>query len=174
MMRHDLFCHLEMELFVRPDRLHEAVEFIEGVLRLCAGKMPENFGSVSQIVSHHGDTKVLAGLKGTYAHHYPITFRHVLKDDAMISMTSDGDAYAISFITYSRKTESFEAVMSFLASVMASAFGARPHWGKLVPLNADEIEKLYPRLPEFRAYCEAVDPNGVFRNRFVNRKMWAS
>ena len=174
MMRDDLFRHLEMELFVRPDRLHEAAEFIEGVLRFCAGETPGNFGAISQTVSTHGDTKILAGLKGTYAHHYPITFRHVLKDDAMISMTSDGDAYAISFITYSRKSDSFEAVMHFLASVMAKAFGARPHWGKLIPLDAGELERLYPRLPEFRAQCESVDPNGVFRNRFVNRKMWNS
>ena len=102
------------------------------------------------------------------------TFRKVLKDETMISMTSGGDAYAVSFITYRKNTDSFEAVMGFLASVMASAFDARPHWGKLMPLDAEEVERLYPRLREFRKICEKQDPNGVFRNRFVTRKMWSN
>ena len=172
MMRDDLFRHVEMELFVSPDRLPEAVDFVEGVLRFCAGEVPENFGAISQIVACHGDTKALAGLKGSYVHHYPITFRKVLKDNTMISMTSGGDAYAVSFISYRRNTDSFEAVMGFLASIMARAFDARPHWGKLLPLDASEIERLYPRLLEFRACCEAYDPKGALRNRFVGRKMW--
>lgn len=172
MMRDDLFRYTEMELFIRPDRLHQAVSFIEGVLRYCAGETPENFGPISQIVSCHGDPKVFAGLKDSYVHHYPITFRKVLKDETMISMTSGGDRYAVSFITYGKNIDAYEAVMGFLASVMAGAFEARPHWGKLMPLGSDEIERLYPRLPEFRRHCEAFDPEGVFRNRFARRKLW--
>lgn len=172
LMRDDLFRHTEMELFITPDRLQEAVRFIEGVLRYCAGEMPENFGAISQIAACHGDAKVLAGLKDRYVHHYPITFRKVLKDDTMISMTSGGDRYAVSFISYRRNIESFESVMGLLAPIMARAFDARPHWGKLIPLGSADIERLYPRLPEFRGFCEARDPQGVFRNRFANRKLW--
>ena len=181
MMKDDLFRHVEMELFVATERLPEAASFVEGFLRWCAGETPDNFGAISQIVSAHGDKEELAGLKeelaglkGTYLHHYPITFRRVLKDDTMMSMTHDGEAYAISFINYSFRRVTFETAMRFLASVMAAAFGARPHWGKWMPLDGHEIQKLYPRLEEFREQCETIDKDGVFRNRFIDRKLWVS
>ena len=173
-MKHDLYRHVEMELFVPEDRFKDAAAFVEGFLRWCDGEVPGNFGSISQIVAAHGGTEELAGLKGSYLHHYPVTVRRVLKDESMISMTHDGAAYAISFISYRTNSGSFEAAMRFLASITASAFGARPHWGKLMYLNGGEIEKLYPRLNEFRKHCEKVDPDGVFRNRFMVRKLWSS
>lgn len=173
-MKDDRYRHVEMELFVPEDRFQDAAAFVEGFLRWCDGEVPGNFGSISQIVAAHGGTEELAGLKGSYLHHYPVTVRRVLRDDAMISMTHDGAAYAISFISYRTNSGSFESAMRFLASIAASAYGARPHWGKLIFLNGEEIEKLYPRLKEFREHCEKVDPGGVFRNRFMERKLWSS
>jgi xylitol oxidase len=54
---------------------------------------------------------------------------------------------------------------------MTRAYGARPHWGKVCPLPASEIAKLYPRLPEFRRQCAAVDPHGVFVNDFARHTL---
>jgi xylitol oxidase len=52
---------------------------------------------------------------------------------------------------------------------MTRLFPARLHWGKYFPLSNLDIEGVYPRLPEFRALCRQVDPNGVFRNEFTER-----
>lgn len=170
-MRHDLFRHVEMELFVVRDQLEMAATFVEAVLRYSAGEPPVQLGSVSQIISDYGDIKELKSLGGTYVHHYPITFRRVLKDNATISMTADEERYAISLISYGcgRQLRSFMRVCSFLAKYMAKAFGARPHWGKYFPLSAADVEALYPekRLKEFRSRCKTMDPQGVFRNEFA-------
>ena len=50
---------------------------------------------------------------------------------------------------------------------MAALFDARPHWGKVCPLTPTEAERLYPLLKEFRSICQAADPEGVFRNDWV-------
>ncbi|HZG68139.1 MAG TPA: FAD-binding protein [Herpetosiphonaceae bacterium] len=47
-------------------------------------------------------------------------------------------------------------------------FGARPHWGKLFTTPATHLEALYPRLPDFRKLLRHYDPQGKFRNRFLD------
>jgi hypothetical protein len=147
-------------------------------------------------------------LRGTFTHHYAVTFRRVLADDAMIATSSplsrEGEApaepldcnrssipadtessgsagaspsraeareawYALSFITYVEPRDAFYAMASFLARSMAILFQARPHWGKYFPLTHADVECMYPRLDEFCAMCQRVDPHGVFRNEFVER-----
>jgi xylitol oxidase len=57
----------------------------------------------------------------------------------------------------------------FMATAMASAYRARPHWGKICPLNTEEIAPLYPALPRFRAHCASIDPDQAFINDFARR-----
>lgn len=45
---------------------------------------------------------------------------------------------------------------------------ARPHWGKEHTLDEDTVDALYPEAPRFRALAQAWDPDGVFRNRFLD------
>jgi xylitol oxidase len=46
-------------------------------------------------------------------------------------------------------------------------FDARPHWGKLFTIPASTLQARYERLPDFRALLESFDPNGIFRNTFL-------
>jgi xylitol oxidase len=48
-------------------------------------------------------------------------------------------------------------------------FGARPHWGKLFTMPADEVRSRYPKLPDFVELLRDHDPNGTFRNGFLDR-----
>jgi hypothetical protein len=92
-------------------------------------------------------------------------------------MASGGEEshYALSFISYARpdERESFFAFAEVLCHTMAALFDARPHWEKVCPLTATEANWLYPRLPEFRAVCESIDPSGTFRNEWVDRVLFA-
>ncbi|NDK30984.1 galactokinase [Nesterenkonia sp. Hz 6-5] len=45
--------------------------------------------------------------------------------------------------------------------------GARPHWGKLSA--APSLGQLYPRFPEFCRLAAELDPEGRFRNDFLDR-----
>jgi xylitol oxidase len=47
-------------------------------------------------------------------------------------------------------------------------FGARPHWGKVFTTPPEVVRSLYPRLPDATALARRLDPNGVFRNSFVD------
>ena len=48
-------------------------------------------------------------------------------------------------------------------------FEVRPHWGKLFTISPDEVQAAYPRMADFRALLESVDPEGKFRNGYLDR-----
>lgn len=167
-MRHDLWTHVECEIFVPAEHVRAAAAFVEWTLRCSSGeKTPPD---QEDIVNQFGAAVITAidDLRGEYLHDYPITFRRVLRDDTLISMTSGAtdEWYAISLITYQRDLTPFLRLTRFLAGTMAGTLGARPHWGKICPLLTGELAALYPRLPEFRAFCASVDPAQVFVNDF--------
>jgi xylitol oxidase len=49
--------------------------------------------------------------------------------------------------------------------------GARPHWGKVFLAEHDDLAPRYPRFEDFRQLARRHDPNGVFRNDFLARKL---
>jgi FAD/FMN-containing dehydrogenase len=175
-MRHELFKHLEMEIFVPVRHVREAAAFMQKVLQVFAGDDSAGRRMGLAELERIGMADELDRCRATFTHHYPITFRRVLPDDAMISMTGGANEayYAISFITYVEPRADFYALASFLARSMTQLFEARLHWGKYFPLTNGEIEGAYPRLSEFRTLCRQVDPNGVFRNAFTDRVLFGT
>ena len=47
-------------------------------------------------------------------------------------------------------------------------FGARPHWGKLCTMTPERVQSLYPRLADFQRLLQSRDPEGKFRNAFLD------
>ncbi len=45
---------------------------------------------------------------------------------------------------------------------------ARPHWGKLFTTSPARLRSLYPKLPDFQALLRRYDPEGKFRNAFLD------
>jgi FAD/FMN-containing dehydrogenase len=145
-MQHELFRHIEMEIFVRRSVLAPAL------------------ACVREILQRFHDT-------GRYTQHYVICIRKVLPDATLISMSSGGDepVYALSFISYVKPDEraGWFAMTAELATTLAKRFDGRPHWGKYNPLPPEELVRLYPRMREFAAIANAADPAGVFRNEWL-------
>lgn len=145
-MQHELFRHIEIEVFVR--RPH----------------VPAALADVRQLLESYAAS-------GRYVHHYPICVRKVLPDDTLLSMTADWDepGYALSFICYAppRARSGFHAFAYDLATLLAQRYDARPHWGKYNPLPAAELRRLYPALSDFRTIADAFDPTGCFRNAWL-------
>jgi FAD/FMN-containing dehydrogenase len=174
MMRHDLYRHVEMELFVASPHVSHAAAFVEWVLRWCGGESPRLPESLARDDYGRNVTSEIEALRDSYVHDYLITFRRVLRDEALISMTSgeeDVAWYAISLITYRRDLGPFLTMARFMATTMAFAYGARPHWGKVCPLSTEELAALYPSLPRFRAVCASVDAGQLFVNDFARRAL---
>lgn len=51
-------------------------------------------------------------------------------------------------------------------------FKAKPHWGKLFTLTHTQVNSLYERMPAFAALVQDYDPNGKFRNAFLDRTIF--
>jgi xylitol oxidase len=51
-------------------------------------------------------------------------------------------------------------------------FAYRPHWGKLFTVEPAELRKKYARLGDFVELAKKYDPQGKFRNDFLNRNVF--
>ena len=163
-MEHELFRHIEIEVFVTRSRLADAVPFVVWLLRHLGGEVVEPPAGVRDRLGPERWAK-LEALRGCHVHHYPICVRKVLPDDTLISMASGDEAtHALSFISYARPDgrDGFFRFARALAESMAMLFDARPHWGKVCPLSAAELVRLYPGLAEFEAVRRRLDPTGAF------------
>lgn len=148
-MQHEMFRHIEVELFVPRQHLEAAIEAARELLTSYASKP-------------HAER---------YTHHYPICVRRVLPDDTLISPASGGTEpwYTLSFISYARSTErqSFKAFATELVQIMALRFKARPHWGKFCPIDAPTVAKLYPNWAEFSSIVRSVGDDLPFVNDWL-------
>jgi hypothetical protein len=177
-MRHDAFRHIEIELFVRRDQLADALGFAQETIEVAGGRESALSADNQRQIERLGMQEELAGLHDQYCHHFPICVRRVLPDDTLISMASGTgeDWYALSFISYAKPARYAEFLLfaSFMARSMSKLFHARPHWGKVCPLEADEITSLYPRFDTFRTVCNTFDPQSVFQNDWTAALLEAS
>ena len=110
----------------------------------------------------------LAGLPERVGEHisFPVEVRVAPADDIPLSTASGRDsAYvAVHVFRGTRFDRYFNAVESLMGSV-----GGRPHWGKLHNLGAAELAERYPRFEDFRAVRRSVDPEGLFRNTYLDK-----
>ena len=170
-MKHEAFRHIEIELFVPRDQLPDALRFTQEVIKVADGKESTLSADNQRRIDELGMQDELDGLHDQYCHHYPICVRRVIPDETLISMASGGnqDWYAVSFISYARPTRraGFSLFARFMARSMSQLFQARPHWGKICPLEASELTSLYPRFDSFRTVCNSLDPQGVFQNEWT-------
>ncbi len=176
-MEHELFRHLEEEIFVRRRDVETACLFVREILSVADDASFPLTDSVRAMLQRAGLLDEITTIAGTWVHHYPICVRRILEDQTLISMSSaspsapNEDWYSFSLITYLRPRDQFLAVAEFLAKAMGLLFDARVHWGKWCPTTPETLERLYPHLPLFRTLCRRFDPNGVFRNPMVETKL---
>ncbi len=175
-MEHELFQHIECEMFVARSRLRDSLEVVTQLLKYFDGDREALDVSTRDVLRRLNLLEEVDENCGTYTHHYPICIRRVLPDDTLISMPAGNteSCYAISFISYERRGDraAFMAFSRVLCRLLGDLYGARPHWGKVCPLTAGETTALYPELQKFREVCEEFDRGGVFRNEWIERVLF--
>ena len=92
---------------------------------------------------------------------WPVEYRSVAPDDAMLSNAHGRDTVTISVhqdgsLPYREFFESVEPIFW--------GCGGRPHWGKIHTLRAERLRELYPEWDRFLAIREQLDPRGRFLN----------
>lgn len=105
--------------------------------------------------------------------HFPIEIRFSDADDIWLSPSHGQRTTWIGIIQYKpyglnvpyRKLfERFEAILA--------RHEGRPHWAKSHPLTRDDLRRLYPRFEDFIRVLDDVDPQGLFRNEYVERHLF--
>ena len=166
-LRHDLFRHVEMELFVPASRIEEAAGALREIVELAGGTRKQCSDALRRSLAAAGLEEEVADLRGTWTQHYPLFFRRVLADDALVSMAADGeragdDWYSISFFTYRQVEVRFARFARTVARCILLLYRGRLHWGKYFPVTMAEAALSYPRFDEFKRIAEAYDPARAF------------
>lgn len=97
---------------------------------------------------------------------FPVEVRFAPADDVWLSTAHGRDTAYVAVHQYWRLPYAryFEA-----AERIFTAFGGRPHWGKLHTRDAAYLERQYRRLPDFRRARAAADPGGLFTNPYTRQ-----
>jgi alditol oxidase len=94
--------------------------------------------------------------------------RTIAADNLWLSGAFERDTLAIHF-TWKKD----DAIYPIIAKVEAALrpFNYRPHWGKVFTADAGYLKSVYPRLGEFKALVEALDPTRKFENSFTRSSL---
>ncbi len=68
------------------------------------------------------------------------------------------------------------AVRQILPQIEAklAPFDAKPHWAKLFTIPPSRFKTLYPEMPKFKALLAQYDPQGKFRNEYLNTHLYGA
>ncbi|WP_395107281.1 D-arabinono-1,4-lactone oxidase [Actinomadura sp. SCN-SB] len=92
--------------------------------------------------------------------------RTVRADDLWLSPAQGRDSVAFHF-TWIRDPDRVLPVVAELDARLLP-LGARPHWGKLTTAAPSEIVAAYGHAPDFARLARTLDPEGKFRNAYVD------
>ena len=97
---------------------------------------------------------------------FPIEARFVAGDDSLLSPAHDRDTCYIAVHQY--HGIAWESYFRSVETIMDS-YGGRPHWGKRHFQTAATLADRYPRFEDFLAARNRLDPEGTFRNQYLDR-----
>lgn len=96
--------------------------------------------------------------------------RTVAADDLWMSTAQGRDTLAIHF-TWKQDWPAVKRLLPLIERELGP-FDVRPHWGKLFTIAPRILQLRYPKLDQFKALVAKWDPNGKFRNRFLESTLY--
>jgi xylitol oxidase len=97
--------------------------------------------------------------------------RTIAADDLWMSPCYKQACVTIHF-TWKQDWPAVQKVLPVIERELAP-YQARPHWGKLFTMAPSQLHLSYQKLPEFVALCKKYDPQGKFRNEFLNTNVFS-
>jgi len=98
--------------------------------------------------------------------------RTVLADNHWMSTAYDRDCVCLHF-TWTDDDREVSLAMPIVEAALKS-FAPRPHWGKMHTIEPADVAAQYPHLDDFRALCRRHDPDGRFRNSYLDRYVFGA
>jgi xylitol oxidase len=96
--------------------------------------------------------------------------RSVAPDDLWMSTCYQRDTICLHYATIADPGVPNEMLPAVERAL--EPFGPRPHWGKLFVATAEDLAPRYPKMDDFRALANRLDPKGKFRNEFLDRHIF--
>ena len=97
---------------------------------------------------------------------FPIEVRVSPPDDVWLSTAYDRDSAYVAIHVF--HTAPHEQYFTDVEAVMTSV-GGRPHWGKMHTRDAHYLAASYPRMRDFLALRDVVDPDRRFGNDYLSQ-----
>jgi xylitol oxidase len=97
--------------------------------------------------------------------------RTIKADEFWMSPCRKQDSVAIHFTL----KQEWNPVQELLPKIEAALepFNPRPHWGKLFTMSPQALASKYEKLKDFRELVASYDPNGKFRNDFLQQNLFS-
>jgi len=92
--------------------------------------------------------------------------RTIAADDLWLSGAYQRDTLAIHF-TWKKDLAIYPVIEKVEAALRP--YNYRPHWGKVFTADGKYLSSVYPKMSEFKALVEALDPTSKFENLFTRK-----
>lgn len=97
---------------------------------------------------------------------FPVEVRFAAAEDPFLSPAHGRDTCYVAVHVY--RGMPYQAYFRAVETIMRDLDG-RPHWGKIHDRDAAALRPLYPAWDRFQAVRRRLDPDGVFRNDYLDR-----
>ena len=104
-------------------------------------------------------------------HLFVTEFRTIASDDLWVSPCYQRDAMTLHF-TWKPEWEAIKPILPQIEAKLAP-FGVRPHWAKMFTIAPEKIRSQYPRMDDYKQLVAQYDPQGKFRNAFLNLNLYS-
>ena len=99
-------------------------------------------------------------------------FRTIAADHLWVSPCYQRPAMTLHF-TWKPEWPEVKKLLPQIEAKLAP-FAPRPHWAKLFTMDPAQIRAQYARMPEFLALVRQYDPQGKFRNAFLETNLYSA
>ncbi len=104
------------------------------------------------------------------SHLYVSEIRSIKADELWMSTCYQRDSIAI-HTTWKQEIPEVMALLPQMEKKL-NRFNPRPHWAKLFTISHASLASRYPKIEEFKALLAKHDPNGKFRNKFLDQHIY--
>jgi len=98
--------------------------------------------------------------------------RTIAADDLWMSPFYGRDCVALHF-TWRKDWDGVRALLPLMEAQLAP-YEPAPHWGKLFTMRPSVLKSRYERLPDFIQLSKRFDPQGKFRNDFLQANIFGN
>jgi len=117
--------------------------------------------------------EAIAELAGEITPHLMISEVRFIDADDLWMSTAYGRPKTAFHFTWKQQTEEVRSVVPKIEEAL-SAYNVKPHWGKVFTLSPETLQSRYERLDDFKDLLATYDPNGKFRNEYLQYYLYGS